>query len=371
MPYEFKFPDVGEGIQEGEIVKWLVKKGDKVKEDQVLGQIETDKAVVDMPSPKSGTILQINFKEGETVKVGQVLLVIGEKNEKVSSKPEKVEFQEQKKGNAVVGSLEEAKTAGGFNFIQKTSTQPQVTQISQAKPQLVVKRKYDLYGYIDRIPIKGIRKATAEKVSIANTNVAHVTHMDEAYVDKLVLLREKDKKIAEKKKIKLTFLPYIVKALIKALKDFPLINSSIEDNEIIVKKYYSIGIAVDSDDGLVVPVVKIADQKDIFTIGKEIEKLADDVRTRKVNIMDLKGSTFTITNVGSIGGLFATPIVNYPETAIIALGRMYQKPVVENNNIVIKQTIPYSITFDHRVVDGAYVARFSNKFKENLENLKF
>ena len=364
MSYEFRFPDVGEGIQEGEIVKWLVKKGDKVKEDQVLGQIETDKAVVDMPSPKSGIILEIKIKEGETVKVGQTLVVIGEKNEKVSSKEEKVET---KKGNAVVGSLEEAKTTGGFNFIQKTSQ----SGVPQAKPKLVVKRKYDLYGYIDRIPIKGIRKATAEKMSTANTNTAHVTHMDEAYVDKLVELRNKDKNLAEKKKIKLTFLPYIIKALIKALKEFPLMNSSIEDNEIIAKRYYSIGIAVDSEEGLVVPVIKIADQKDIFTIAKEIERLANDVRTRKINIMDLKGSTFTITNVGSIGGLFATPIVNYPETGIIALGRIYQKPAVVDNNIEIKQTLPFSITFDHRVVDGAYAARFSNKFKECLENLKF
>ena len=363
MPYEFKFPDVGEGIQEGEIVKWLVKKGDKVKEDQVLGQIETDKAVVDMPSPRSGTILEIRVKEGETVKVGQTLVIIGEKNEKVSNKEVKVET---KKGNAVVGSLEEAKTSGGFNFVQKSS-QKEV----ETSPKLLVKRKYDMYGYIDRVPIKGIRKATAEKMDLSNKNVAHVTHMDEAYVDKLVSLREKDKKLAEKKKIKLTFLPYIVKALIKALKEFPLLNSSIEDNEIIVKKYYSIGIAVDSEEGLVVPVVKIADQKDIFAIAKEIDKLADDVRKRKVNIMDLKGSTFTITNVGSIGGLFATPMVNYPETAIIALGRMYQKPVVVNNKIEIKQTLPFSITFDHKVVDGAYVARFSNKFKECLENLKF
>ena len=148
-------------------------------------------------------------------------------------------------------------------------------------------------------------------------------------------------------------------------------NSSIEDNEIIAKKYYSIGIAVDSEEGLVVPVIKIADQKDIFTIAKEIERLANDVRTRKINIMDLKGSTFTITNVGSIGGLFATPIVNYPETGIIALGRIYQKPAVVDNNIEIKQTLPFSITFDHRAVDGAYAARFSNKFKECLENLKF
>ncbi|MEK6932857.1 MAG: dihydrolipoamide acetyltransferase family protein [Nanoarchaeota archaeon] len=364
MSYEFRFPDVGEGIQEGEIVKWLVKKGDKVKEDQVLGQIETDKAVVDMPSPKSGIILEIKIKEGETVKVGQTLVVIGEKNEKVSSKEEKVET---KKGNAVVGSLEEAKSAGGFNFIQKGSQKQEV----ETGPKLLVKRKYDLYGYIDRIPIKGIRKTTAEKMSAANTNVAHVTHMDEAYVDKLVSLREKDKKLAKKKKIKLTFLPYIIKALIRSLKEFPLINSSIEDNEIIVKKYYSIGIAVDSEEGLVVPVVKIADQKDIFTIAKEIDRLADDVRKRKVNIMDLKGSTFTITNVGSIGGLFATPIVNYPETAIIALGRMYQKPVVMDNKIEIKQALPFSITFDHRVVDGAYVARFSNRFKECLGNLKF
>ena len=369
MAYEFKFPDVGEGIQEGEIVKWLVKKGDKVKEDQVLGQIETDKAVVDMPSPKSGTILQINFKEGETVKVGQIMLIIGEKGEKISET--KTVKEESKKGQAVVGSLEEAKEIGAFKFTQKNSQQVKTESRIESKPQLIVKRKYDLYGYIDRIPIKGIRKATAEKMSLANTNVAHVTHMDEAYVDKLVELREKDKKIAEKKKIKLTFLPYIVKALIKALKEFPLINSIIEDNEIIVKKYYNIGIAVDSEDGLVVPVVKIADQKDIYAIAKEINKLANDVRARKINLMDLKGGTFTITNVGSIGGLFATPIVNYPETAIIALGRMYQKASVINDNITIKQVLPFSITFDHRVVDGAYVARFSNKFKECLENLKF
>mgnify|MGYP001615498737 CR=1 FL=1 len=362
MPFEFKFPDVGEGIQEGEIVKWLVKRGDKVKEDQVLGQIETDKAVVDIPSPKAGTILQINFKEGDTVKVGQVMVVIGEKGEKISK------IKESKKGTAVVGSLEEATGVGTFKFIKKTSEpKPQV----EKKPELLVKRKYDLYGYIDRIPLKGIRKATAEKMSQANLNVAHVTHMDEVYVDKLSELREKDKKEAEKKKIKLTFLPYIIKALIKALKEFSLINSSLEDNEIIVKKYYNIGIAVDSEDGLVVPVVKIADQKDIFTIAKEIEKLANEVRNRKINLMDLKGSTFTITNVGSIGGLFATPIVNYPETAIIALGRVYQKAAVVNNNVLVKQVLPFSITFDHKVVDGAYIARFSNKFKEYLENLKF
>ena len=368
MPFEFKFPDVGEGIQEGEIVKWLVKKGDKVKEDQVLGQIETDKAVVDIPSPKAGTILQINFKEGDTVKVGQVMVVIGEKGEKVSK------VKESKKGTAVVGSLEEATKVGAFKFVKKTSQAkveaPKIETVPE-KPGLIVKRKYDLYGYIDRIPLKGIRKATAEKMSQANLNVAHVTHMDEVYADKLIELREKDKKEAEKKRIKLTFLPYIVKALIKALKEFPLINSSLEDNEIIVKKYYNIGIAVDSEEGLVVPVVKIADQKDIFTIAKEIEKLANEVRTRKINLMDLKGSTFTITNVGSIGGLFATPIVNYPETAIIALGRVYQKAAVVNNDVLVKQVLPFSITFDHRVVDGAYVARFSNKFKEYLENLKF
>ena len=352
MSYEFRFPDVGEGIQEGEIVKWLVKKGDKVKEDQVLGQVETDKAVVDIPSPKSGTILQINVKEEDTVKVGQVMLIIGEKNEKISK-------EESKKGNAVVGSLEEAKESGEFNFIKKSS---------EVKKELVIKRKYDLYGYVDRMPIKGIRKATAEKMSEASLKVAHVTHMDEAVVDKLISLREKDK---ANKKVKLTFLPYIIKALIKALKEFPLINSSIEDNEIIIKKYYNIGIAVDSEEGLVVPVVKIADQKDIFTIAKEIEKLANDVRSSKINLMDLKGSTFTITNVGSIGGLFATPIVNYPETAIIALGRMYQKALVVNNEVAVKSVLPFSITFDHKVVDGAYVAKFSNKFKESLENLKW
>jgi len=363
MAYEFKFPDVGEGIQEGEIVKWLIKKGDKVKEDQILGQIETDKAVVDMPSPKNGTILEIKVKEGEKVRVGEVMVVIGDKNEKVSKK------EEPKKGQAVVGNLEEAKEIGAFKFIKKESSQVQVK--SESKPQLLVKKKYDLYGYIERIPMKGIRKATSDKMSQANLNVAHVTHMDEAVVDKLVELRNKEKLNAEKKKIKLTFLPYVIKSIIKSLKEFPLMNSIIEENEIIIKKYYNIGIAVDSEDGLIVPVVKGAEQKDILTIAKEIERLADDVKKRKINLMDLRGGSFTITNVGSIGGLFATPIVNYPETSIIALGKIYQKPIVINNKIEIKNILPYSITFDHRVVDGAYVARFSNKFKEYLENLKW
>jgi pyruvate dehydrogenase E2 component (dihydrolipoamide acetyltransferase) len=367
MIYEFKFPDVGEGIQEGEIVKWLVKKGDEVKEDQVLGQIETDKTVVDMPSPKNGIILKINFKEHETVKVGETMLIIGGKNEKIS---EKNEIKESKKGNAVVGSLEEAKEVGAFNFIKKDSQAQNYSQKNiENKPKLLVKKKYDLYGYIDRIPIKGIRKATLEKMSLANMNVAHVTHMDEAVAEKLVELRNKEKILS--KKIKLTFLPYIIKAIIKALKEFPLLNSIIENDEIIIKKYYNIGIAVDSKDGLVVPVVKGADKKDILAIAKEIEILSNNVRNKKINLMDLKGGSFTITNVGSIGGLFATPIVNYPETSIIALGKIYQKALVVNNKIEIKNVLPYSITFDHRVVDGAYVARFSNKFKECLENLKW
>ncbi|MBS3146988.1 2-oxo acid dehydrogenase subunit E2 [Candidatus Woesearchaeota archaeon] len=396
MPYEFKFPDVGEGITEGEIVKWLIKEGDKVKQDQVIGEIETDKAIVQIPSPKAGTILKIHIKEGEIVKVGETLVTIGESGEKVEVKKE-----EKSKSVGVMGVLEEAKeeleipikkeskiekvegilATPGVRSLAKSLnvnllnvkgsgpnsriTKEDVENATKETKQEVTKsevsgikvtKKYDMFGYVDRIQLKGIRKATAKLMDESHIKAAHVMHSDLIDITHLYEIREKEN-------IKLTYLPFVIKALIVALKEHPYLNSSLDEinNEIILKKYYNIGIAVDTEDGLLVPVLKVADSKKILDLGKEIEELANKARNRTIDLMDLRGGTFTITNVGSI-------IINYPEAAILGLGRIYDSPLAINGKVEIRKVLPISISFDHRILDGAEAARFANKIKELLED---
>ncbi len=415
MSFEFKFPDVGEGIQEGHIVKWHVKVGDKVREDDKLVSMETDKAVVEIPSPKAGTILQINFTEGQTVKVGEVLVVIGEKNERITRKTQPAE---RPKSVAVVGELEEAPEDDEKPIKQTIKIdvpEEKIGNISLATPKVrklakekgvdinslsgtgpngrVVEddvlhaiagakiaipspsdsgikhvRKYDFYGYVDRIPLTSVRKIVAENMAKSLYTAPHVVHMDEADVTDLSEIREKEKKKAEAQGIKLTFLPFIIKAVIEGLREYPYLNSSLEDNEIILKKYYNIGIAVDTEAGLIVPVVKGADQKNMLAIAKEIQDLGEKARKRSLDLQDMKGGTFTITNVGSIGGIFATPIINPGEAAILALGRIQEKPLVIEGEIKIRKVLPFSLSFDHRILDGATAARFGNLLKEHLED---
>ncbi len=385
MAYEFKFPDVGEGITEGEIISWKVKEGDLIKEDQPLGEIETDKAVVEMPSPKTGKIIKIHKKPGETVHVGETLVTIEEK-ETAAKKAEE--------SKSVVGVVEEAKEGvilatpqvkdlakklnvdiskvqgtGAFGMITEEDVKKTTKQKPAEAKGIVIKKKYDLYGYIDRIPLKGVRKSVAKKMTESN-NVPQAAGMDEIDITELTKIREEEKKKAEKKKIKLTYLPYILKALVQAIKKHPILSSSLEGEEIIVKKYYNFGIAVDTGEGLMVPVVKGVDQKDLYTIAKEIQLLAKKAKNRTIDLGDLRGGTFTITNVGSIGGTYGIPIINYPETAILLLGRIAEKPVVVNGEVKIRKMIPITITFDHRVMDGAEVARFMNDLKVLLENPK-
>lgn len=420
MAFEFKFPDVGEGIAEGEIVKWHVKEGDSVKQDQVLLDVETDKAIVEIPSPRSGKILKIYHKEGDTVKVGEVIVSIEEEKykEAKAEEPKAKEIKEEKKSYGVVGIIEEApetevvevkkqvpltpliktgakeivhaapstrrlarelnvdiakiKGSGLDNRITEEDVRKHAVQKTQETKttEIKVTKKYDLYGYIDHAPLKGVRKAVAKHMVQAKFTAPHVTHMDEADITELFKIREREKKKAVKKKINLTFMPFIIKASISALKEYPFVNSSLDDEheEIILKKYYNIGFAVDTEDGLMVPVIKGADEKSILDIAKEIENLANQARERKIDLSDLKGSTFTITNVGSLGGIFATPIINYPETAILAVGKIIDKPVVIKNKIKIRKTLPLSLSFDHRVIDGAEAARFMNKLIEHLED---
>src|SRR3989344_643333 len=309
MVTEFKFPDVGEGITEGEIVKWLVKEGDQVKEHDALGEIETDKAIVEIPSPASGTILKINKKSGETVKVGEVMIVIGEKGESArvtvptrelpaANIPPKPVY----KPAGAVGYLEEApeeesqiepllKKAASvdtqqilaspavrkmakdmgidLSTIKGTGQEGRITEQDLkggTKQEVKITKKYDFYGYVERVPLKGVRKSIAKKMVESVSKAVHVTHFDEADVSRLWHVREREKKIAEMQGVKLTFLPFIIKAVIAGLKKHPGLNSSMdeESEEIIYKKYYNIGIAVDTEDGLIVPVIKNAQDKSIL-----------------------------------------------------------------------------------------------------------
>src|SRR3989344_3556063 len=424
MPYEFKFPDVGEGIHEGEIVKWLVKEGDKVKADAPLGEIETDKAIVEMPSPKTGTILKIHVQAGGVIHVGEVMVTILEEGESAEDGKKHLEQKASATGSApytgsVVGFVEEAKEVspiygtkpqavqpvqpstgamatpavrnmakqlnvdlntikgtgpGGritIEDIQKAGKGAPVQTAPAESPGFKKVRKYDFFGYVDRVQLKGIKKATANKMAESIFTAAQLTNMHEADVTDLWALREKEKPNYEKEGIKLTLMPYIVKAVAASLMQHHNLNASLEGEEIVLKKYYNIGVAVDSEEGLVVPVVKGAQNKDVKTIAQDIQKMANDVQTRKVNMMDLKGGTFTISNLGSVGVGFFTPIINYPESAILGVGRMAEKPVVRNGKVEIRKILPLSLTYDHRIVDGAQAARFALELIRRLEKLDF
>ena len=218
--------------------------------------------------------------------------------------------------------------------------------------------------------MRGIRKTIADRMLKSKLTTAQVTHVDEVDATELVLLREELRPAAEKRGVKLTFLPLIIKALIPALKEFPYANSSLDEQagSIVLKKYYNIGIATDTEQGLVVPVVKAADTKDVFTLALEIEGLASKARSGQLSLEEVRGSTFTITNVGAIGGLFATPIINMPEAAILGTHKITKRAVVRDGRIEARDVMFLSLTFDHRILDGAYAARFTSRLIETIQD---
>ena len=410
MAFEFKFPDIGEGLTEGEIVRWLVKEGDEVKEGQPLVEVETDKALAEIPSPATGVVLKILAKEKEIVKVGQVIVIIGEKGEALAAPPPRP------RSVGVVGELEEAPEEApsvtvtaepvktvlvsehalatpavralakelGVDINKVKGSGPEgrvlekdVRQFADAKgkppePEKKVTKvkKYDLYGYVDRIPLRGVRRSIAKAMVKSKYTAPHVTAMDEADVTELWKIREKEKKAAEKKGIKLTILPFIIKAVIAGLSEHPYLNATLDDEneEIILKKYFNIGVATDTPEGLMVPVVKNAKDKSILQIAQELTQLVEKARNRTIDLADLKGGTFTISNYGALGGIYATPIINYPEVAILGVGKIREMPVVRNGKLVVRKILSLALSFDHRVVDGAEGARFLNTVIAHLED---
>ncbi len=449
MAFDFKFPDVGEGIHEAELVEWLVKEGDTITADRPLANVETDKAVVEIPSPKTGVVLKLHAKMGDTIHVGQVIVTIGApgeayagptgaaaptpkagasipqaKAQPVAAAPAPTRVPaaapaaqaaprpQSPAGTPAPGFVPAQIPATGILAMPHTRrmarelgidiskirgsgpggriTDEDVTRMAAGggnapvgPPQAAVtggvslpafeKASWVATGDEERVPYKGLRKKIGDHLARSNLMAPTAVQFDEVDMSELVAVREKEKPRAEKQGIKLTYLAFIVKAVAHALKEFPYVNASLDEDpqrgqEIVLKKYYNVGIAVDTPDGLIVPVIKDADKKSILQTAREITEKAALTRDRKIGLDDLRGGTFTITNIGSIGGTVGVAIVNYPEVAILALGTIRKEPRVIEDRILVRQVMGISLSFDHRVVDGALAARFGNEVKKHLED---
>jgi pyruvate dehydrogenase E2 component (dihydrolipoyllysine-residue acetyltransferase) len=388
MLREFKFPDVGEGIAEGEIVRWLVKEGDSVKEDQDLLEVETDKALITLNSPYTGKVTRLHGKEGDIIKVGDVLTTVD-----AGDKEGTVTGAEKGDSGTVVGTLNDnevvevirpvqatpavralakqmgidlasVKGTGPGGRITKEDVETAATKTGEQTAEA------DAYGLVEKIPLRGIRRTVAKRMAEASKRVAEVTIWEDADITELEQVRARERKVAEEKGVKLTYLPFLIKAVIPALNAHPSFNASLDEatEAIILKKYFNIGIAVDTTDGLIVFVIKNADKKNILDLAKETATLAEKARLRKIDLHELKGSTFTITNYGVVGASYGTPIINYPEVAILGLGKIEDRPVVRSGQIAIRKIMPLSLAFDHRVIDGVEAGRFLGVVIEHLED---
>ncbi|ELZ95340.1 branched-chain alpha-keto acid dehydrogenase subunit E2 [Haloferax mucosum ATCC BAA-1512] len=500
---EFKLPDVGEGVAEGELVTWHVAPGDEVTEDQVLAEVETDKALVDVPSPFNGTVKELLAEEGEVVPVGNVIITIqvggeaeaeaeaadpetetptdssadeGDETEaKADSggrvfaspsvrrlareldvdlasvdgsgpsgrvtegdvrsaaesaeasasedagedRPRNVEINgksataKRDEGTAAVAEsadrdktlaapatralaeekgvdldaipASEMRDGDAFVTPEAVSEYAEAQQQAQAADANAVSAEADAGTASaettsadtgpaagERVPYKGVRKAIGNQMEQSKYTAPHVTHHDEVDVTELVELRSQLKPVAEEQETKLTYMPFVMKAVIAALKDFPYMNSQLdeENEEIVLRDEYNIGVAAATDAGLMVPVVHDADRKGMLQLADEMNEKVQKARDRKISPAEMRGGTFTITNIGGIGGEYATPIINYPEVAILALGAIKDKPRVVDGEIVPRKVLTLSLSFDHRIVDGAQGARFTNRVKELLEDPK-
>ncbi|UCZ54471.1 2-oxo acid dehydrogenase subunit E2 [Bacillus shivajii] len=407
---EFKLPDVGEGMHEGEITKWLIKEGDFVKQDQQVVEVQTDKVNTELTSPSTGRVHKIYFKEGDVVEVGTTIFTIIEEegdseasnnisNSTTSENMSRITsfvstiqkegtfrrdlatpYVRQKAREMSVDLKEVAGTGPAGRITEEDLlTYSKVNVNENAESQNDNVRANSIKDHVpsepnveERVQLTGIRKSIAKQMTKSVSAIPHVTHVDDLHIGPLKEFRKDMKSFAEQKGIKLTFLPFFIKAIVIALKEFPYLNASLDEdkNEIVLKKYYHIGIATNTNKGLVVPVIKNADIKSIFQLADEIRELADQAREGKLSLEHTTGSTFTISNVGPIGGLHATPIINHPEVAILALHKMEPRMVVRDWEGVIRLMMNMSLSFDHRIIDGVTAVQFTNRLKEMLEEPK-
>ena len=377
MVYNFKLADIGEGIVEGEVSKWYVKVGDVVKENQPLVEIITEKVTVELPSPADGTIMKIGPEAGKIAKVGEVIVVIDDGKEddnvkdgaKEETRVDKKEIiKEEIKSRKVIATPAVKRLAKEMGIdITKVVATGEDGRITEK--DVKVYSKLEVQSNEERIAFRGTRKTIAERLAKSSDRVVQAWIMEEIDMTKVTELKNKLKE-SSSEDIKLTYMPFFVKAVIRSLKSSPRINASLDEEteDIVIKKDYNIGIATDTEQGLIVPVIKKAQDKNIKEIAKEIEKLSIEAKSGKLGLEDTQGGTFTITNIGAIGGISSIPIVNYPEVAILAINKIMKKVVHWEGNIVTRDRVYVSLSFDHRVLDGADVARFLNSIRKCLED---
>jgi pyruvate dehydrogenase E2 component (dihydrolipoamide acetyltransferase) len=396
MAYVFSFPDVGEGIHEGRIVEWLVAEGATVAEDEALVKVETDKAVVELPSPRAGKVVALHAAADAVIHVGDPLVTIGEAGEKAPAAAAATPAPERAAGTPPPVAAAKAAPARrppatprtralarklnvDLSAVRGTGSGGRITDEDveraargeavatpavPAAPAPSLRRAATVEGEVERLPISHLRKVIANAMRASKQTAAHVTHVDEADVTELVEHYRRVKPVIEAQAgVKFSLLPFFIKALVTALKGHPIFNASVDEDaqEILIKRYYNIGIAVDTPEGLIVPVLKDADHKDMVTLAAEVADLAERARSRRLTLDELKGGTCTITNIGPLGGVFATPIINQPELAIVGLHKISDRPAVVDSTIAIRKMMYLSVSFDHRYIDGADAARFMSE----------
>jgi pyruvate dehydrogenase E2 component (dihydrolipoamide acetyltransferase) len=387
MPFDFKLPDLGEGIVEVELRRWLVKEGERIAEHQVVAEVETDKAVVEIPTPRTGTVARIQRREGETIRVGETLLSIVEAGEAAPERPrpagivgvlpeaeEENPVRPEEKSREILATPLVRKLARerGIDLLGIRGSGPRgsITPEDLDRTEVPPKPPGDSYGPAERLPLRGMRRTIARNVLAAQRATAFVTSMEEVDITELWDLRLREQHAVEARGTHLTFLPIFIKAAQHALREHPYLNAAIDDESetIILKRHYHFGIAVETPDGLMVPVIRDVDRKSILQLAAEIQDLGAKARGRTISLEELKGSSFTITNYGHYGGTFATPIINWPDVAILGCGRIAERPWVHRGEIAIRRILHLSLTFDHRVTDGADAAQFLGKVARYLED---
>jgi len=441
MAFDFYMPDIGEGVVEGEIVGWKVKEGDTVKLDQPIVEVMTDKATVELPSPRAGVIKKINYKDGEICPVGKVLVVIEEAGAAATATPVASNGNGRKPVAEIVEEPRTSSTTQQVMHRQVASSIPppmstpvhagggiQVVDISAGRARVLATpatrrlarqlgvelgrvpptgkhgrvttddvKNFQTHGPStigtamvpaaakhapiaiarapmgyeeERIPLRGMRKRIAESMTRSVQTAAHFTYVEEIDMTELVALRERAKSKAADRGVKLNYLPFIVKAIVSGLKKWPQLNASLDETtqEIVRKKYYHIGIAAQGPQGLVVSVVRDADMRSIFDLSREIDRLGEAVRNNTATREELTGSTFTISSLGKLGGVMATPIINFPEVAVVGVHKIEERPAVRNGQIVARHLMNLSISVDHRLADGWDGAMFLQDVKTLLED---
>ncbi|HEX7735196.1 MAG TPA: dihydrolipoamide acetyltransferase family protein [Ktedonobacteraceae bacterium] len=430
---ELKLADLGEGMHEAEIVEWLVQVGDTVRLDQVMVKVETDKAIVEIPSPVAGRVTELCFQPGQTAKVGEVLAVYDAPRTRTGGKAGKVEPAAAARVEAVSSAgeatpaeriraaLAESSSANGAararervlaapavrklafelgvdlaeitpsaangrvtiedvrNYASQAKTAPAITVPDAVTREIGTPAHFaDSAGVPapvmstaqeERQPLTGLRKRVAEHMERSWRTIPHATAFDEVDAGALVELRKALLPSAEKRGARLTYMPLLIKLLIPVLKEFPIFNASLDEEkrEIVYKFSYHVGVAAASPEGLLVPVLRDADRLSVLEIAARLEHLVEGAKKRTLALNELSGSTFTLNNVGSFGGSSGTPIINHPEVAILAVGRIEEKAIVREGSILALPRMPLALSFDHRLIDGALAGDFLARFKELVE----